>query len=75
MALTLITLMNLLLRKSKEFRLRGREILMDMKSKIYDLIDNFIGATEGDGGAENEGQKVEEGFGDSSQFLLDGDGQ
>lgn len=47
---------------------------MDMEGNIYDLRGNFIGTTDGDGGAPVEAQQIE-GFGDGSQFIVDDDGQ
>ena len=44
------------------------EFLMDMEGNIYDLRGNFIGTTDGDGGAAVDEQQVED-FGEDSQFL------
>jgi hypothetical protein len=50
------------------------EFLMDMEGNIYDLRGNFIGTTDGDGGAAVEGQQID-GFGEGSQFLGDEEAQ
>ncbi len=52
----------------KRIQIEGEEeeFLMDLEGNIYDLKGNFIGTTDGDGGAE----QAEEG---GSQVMVDGD--